>query len=94
MKPIKPLHKKEKLIGYTMLCPGCDELHAIYTDYDNHPNWSFDGNVDNPTFTPSLRVRFHDGKICHSFIKDGKWQFLNDCHHSLAGQTIPMTFID
>lgn len=27
---------------------------------------------------------------CHSFITDGKWQFLSDCAHPLAGQTVPM----
>lgn len=27
---------------------------------------------------------------CHSFIRDGQWQFLSDCAHSLAGQTVPM----
>jgi hypothetical protein len=26
--------------------------------------------------------------VCHSFIKDGKIQFLGDCTHELAGQTV------
>jgi hypothetical protein len=25
---------------------------------------------------------------CHSFIRDGQWQFLGDCTHALAGQTV------
>lgn len=29
-------------------------------------------------------------KICHSFIRDGKIQYLNDCTHELAGQTVEM----
>jgi len=28
--------------------------------------------------------------ICHSFIRDGKIQFLNDCTHKLAGKTIDL----
>ena len=28
--------------------------------------------------------------VCHSFITDGKIQFLDDCYHDLAGQTVPM----
>ncbi|MGL5363721.1 MAG: DUF6527 family protein [Bosea sp. (in: a-proteobacteria)] len=28
--------------------------------------------------------------MCHSFIKDGQWQFLSDCTHSLAGQTVDL----
>jgi len=27
---------------------------------------------------------------CHSFVKAGKIQFLDDCTHELAGQTVPM----
>lgn len=26
--------------------------------------------------------------ICHSFVKDGKIQFLSDCTHELAGKTV------
>ena len=28
--------------------------------------------------------------ICHSFVKDGQIQFLSDCSHELAGQTVPL----
>jgi hypothetical protein len=28
--------------------------------------------------------------VCHSFVTDGKIQFLSDCTHSLAGQTVPL----
>lgn len=28
--------------------------------------------------------------VCHSFISDGQWQFLGDCTHTLAGQTVPV----
>lgn len=27
---------------------------------------------------------------CHSFVRDGNIQFLSDCTHSLAGQTVPI----
>jgi hypothetical protein len=27
---------------------------------------------------------------CHSFLRDGRWQFLGDSAHSLAGQTVNM----
>jgi hypothetical protein len=27
---------------------------------------------------------------CHSFVTDGQIQFLGDCTHSLAGQTVPL----
>lgn len=28
--------------------------------------------------------------VCHSFVRDGRIQFLGDCTHALAGQTIPL----
>jgi hypothetical protein len=28
--------------------------------------------------------------VCHSFIRDGQIQFLSDCTHALAGQTVPL----
>lgn len=31
--------------------------------------------------------------VCHSFITDGKIQFLNDCTHALAGQTVALTLM-
>jgi hypothetical protein len=27
---------------------------------------------------------------CHSFVRDGQIQFLDDCGHELKGQTVPM----
>lgn len=29
-------------------------------------------------------------KVCHSFVTDGKIQFLTDCTHELAGRTVPL----
>lgn len=31
-----------------------------------------------------------DPYVCHSFISDGKIQFLSDCTHELAGQTVDL----
>jgi hypothetical protein len=47
--------------------------------------------MDRPTFTPSLLCNQHDpGSRCHLFVTDGRIQFLDDCHHRLAGQTVDM----
>lgn len=36
--------------GYAHWCEACGEMHVI-------PNgWSFDGNADQPTFAPSVRI--------------------------------------
>lgn len=32
--------------------------------------------------------------VCHSFVKNGQIQFLGDCTHALAGQTVPLKPVD
>jgi len=51
--------------------------------------------LNKPTFTPSLLVNDHyPTSRCHLFLTDGKIQFLSDCHHALAGQTVDMVEIE
>ena len=74
-------------------CPGCEMMHVVYTDKTTKgPCWVFNGNMEFPTFNPSIRVQWHKNgvgdQLCHSFVKDGKIQFLGDCTHSLKGQTV------
>jgi hypothetical protein len=35
-------------------------------------------------------VQTQQDRVCHSFITDGKIQYLGDCTHSLAGQTVDL----
>ena len=68
------------------------------------PNWTWNGSVDLPTVKPSIltkgagRKYLEEGKyiehVCHSFVNDGKVQFLSDCTHELAGQTVDLLDID
>jgi hypothetical protein len=134
-------------------CPGCDSLHPfrIRTVDGALPTWEWDGNLEAPTFSPSLLChssvhlcegehdpvvckdpdgcsetthsighvvdgqllwRFRDGipegagpavyghgqphtrepawGSCHSFLRAGRWEFLSDSAHQLAGQTVDM----
>lgn len=51
--------------------------------------WTWNGSMDKPTFYPSLLCNQDDpASRCHSFVTDGKIEFLNDCHHGLRGQTV------
>lgn len=65
-------------------CPGCGDEHLLSVKIHQ-----WDGSMDAPTISPSL---LHDGPKgrCHSFIKNGNIQFLNDSNHKLAGQTVPL----
>lgn len=58
-----------------------------------HPIWGFNGSLDRPTFTPSVYVsipRAYNQEICHSFVRDGKIEYLTDSTHHLAGSTVEM----
>ncbi|HBA72319.1 MAG TPA: hypothetical protein DCZ63_09070 [Geobacter sp.] len=90
-------------LNWTFFCPGCQHHHGIST-IPPGPVWIFNGDVNSPTFSPSLMVKRGPkcdpvthlapkgapGQVCHSFIRGGKIQFLNDCTHELAGQTVDM----
>ncbi len=65
-------------------------LHMMNTR-DVH---GFNGDPDSPTFTPSIMARGAPGVVCHSFVTDGRIQYLGDCTHPLAGQTVALPDID
>ena len=75
-------------------CPGCQMYHAIHIEGPGYPRWDFNGNYESPTFTPSIRVETghypEPSDLCHSFVIDGKIQYLGDSTHALAGQTVDM----
>ena len=74
-------------------CPGCGMVHALPTVGPRA--WSFNGDLERPTFSPSILARWtsgpeHTAGVCHSFVRDGKIEFLGDCTHGHAGQTVPL----
>ena len=81
------------------LCPACGFEHSFRVDFEGHGQhgkdvWTFNGDYDKPTFSPSMGANLHRSQehypICHSFLRDGVWQFLGDCTHAMAGQHVPM----
>jgi len=84
--------------GWAHWCPGCEEYHsfAVNRPQVNGAQWTFDGNMDKPTFNPSMLVHTyeHDGTtvkdVCHYFLHEGQLKFLGDCTHALKGQTVPL----
>jgi hypothetical protein len=70
---------------WVFFCMGCKCLHH----FDSR--WTFNGDVEKPTFSPSLVVCGNSPEHkCHLFIREGKIEYLSDCHHKLAGQTVEM----
>lgn len=100
-------------------CLGCDMAHGIKTGQGDGPRWGWNNDVNKPTFTPSILVKYDTlseasrakqdvfykahGRyptneelpydlhhVCHSFVTDGRIQYLSDCTHAFAGQTIDL----
>lgn len=54
--------------------------------------WTWNGDTEKPTLRPSIATSMgRDGRIvCHSWVNDGRVQFLDDCTHALRGQTLDL----
>lgn len=81
--------------GQVFFCPGCTSSHQVNTK-SGGPKWTYNNNPDSPSFSPSILVTLRwsnedqseKDEVCHSFVTDGRIQFLGDCTHFLAGQTV------
>jgi hypothetical protein len=99
MRVKKVTHQDGSPYGIQFDCPGCAAPHVIPTTGEKA--WGFNQNFDRPTLTPSILVHSHgvlldDGSVgqsptCHSFVRDGRIEFLNDCTHALAGKSVDMS---
>lgn len=84
--------------AWAIHCPGCKFFHLF------DARWTFNGNMEKPTFTPSMNAtkdwpKWHpeEGKpkeICHSYVTDGQIKFLDDCTHASKGLTLDLLEID
>lgn len=72
-------------------CPGCGDNHGPRVDgpVNGKPRWIWNGDMQLPTLSPSVMTR-NGAAVCHLFLKDGQIEFLGDCTHALAGQTVPL----
>lgn len=84
------------LRGHMIECPACGNGHLFDTK-----RWTFNGDIEKPTFRPSMLVKVNDpasphyqpqaeSSVCHSYVTDGKIAFGNDCTHAMAGQTVDL----
>ena len=87
--------------GLAHWCPACEEVHAFAIDHPNSHGaiWTWDGNVENPTFSPSMNIvinpvghKHHNpeypSEVCHYFLQNGVIQYLADCTHALKNQRV------
>lgn len=77
------------------VCPGCladgrgSGLHMLPVNTTNKsPSWDWDGNLEEPTLSPSILTGKGSPNICHSFLTKGIFDFLTDSTHPLAGTKV------
>ena len=100
--PYTDANKVEHIQFY---CPGCCSYHSIVhkrpADDGSQglgmigPVWRWNQTLEMPTFNPSVLVQWTYGPQkrkfrCHSFVRNGQIQFLKDCTHKFAGQTVDL----
>lgn len=71
---------------YTFWCKGCQATHSFDVREDGgEPTWSFNDDMESPTFSPSLNY----GR-CHLWLRDGIIEYCNDCYHRYSGLKVPL----
>lgn len=71
-------------------CPGCGYDHEV--PITGPRAWKWNDSLETPTLHPSVFVNRGRANpavpVCHSWVKDGRIQFLPDSTHALAGQSV------
>lgn len=67
-------------------CPACEEVHQL------PKGWTFDGNVDCPTYSPSFKHWWTDHsvdppkeRVCHYTLTKGVLHYYEDSTHTTRG---------
>jgi hypothetical protein len=72
-----------KHYAWAVQCPACGHSHS----FDDR--WKYDGNHEAPTFDGSMLADAGGNTRCHSYMRKGVWEYLNDCKHAFAGKKVP-----
>jgi hypothetical protein len=70
--------------GWMFYCPACTYSHIFYDS-----GWTFDNNLETPSFTPALKNSFGTN-VCDLNITSGEIIYQTDSTHALSGQTVQM----
>lgn len=79
-------------------CPGCKCTHVVRIVARGGGTagcWTYNDDPEAPTIRASVLVdKDRPERTCHFHVTDGKIEYLPDCHHELAGQTVAMENIE
>jgi len=69
-------YRKTVRTEYFFHCPGCGRGHSFITAWvppHTGPTWTFNGNLESPTFSPSLLYNVGRSNptehLCHTFVR-------------------------
>ena len=72
-------------------CPGCRMIHTVPIEGSGITNWKWDGNMEQPTLTPSVLSTWPPTeRRCHLNIDAGVITFHGDCSHDLKSQRVEL----
>lgn len=106
---VKPLSKAHKVsdLGHAIHCPACGNAHLFdkrWTFNGDLEKPTFRASmlvrgtvpITDAEADMIMRGEHFEPKplVCHSFVTDGRIEYLNDCTHELRGQTIELPDFD
>jgi hypothetical protein len=81
--------------GYSHWCPACGETHHIWTEGRGLYNWQFSGDLERPTFAPSVKITGKQTVIDERGEWTGGWVYGPDgkaldlvCHYFVTMGTL------
>lgn len=98
----------DKPAGWAHYCPACKQIHVFNVEQPTRPfpewgikggvRWTFNGNLERPTFGPSMHIQSHPGPKsgkpvvtrCHYHLIDGVLRYCADSPHAFRGKNVPL----
>lgn len=79
-------------VGYMIHSPADNEEIMFWEMHNGTRRWTFNGDYEHPTFSPSMLLRAHSTGVVrsHFFVRDGKIEYLADSSHAMAGKTVDL----
>lgn len=87
--------------GIALWCPACSDYHHLSDLWTWDKNEEFptinpsikvmgkQWEKESPFYKPAfIDVPYAGITVCHSYVKNGKWEYLPDSNHTLSGQTV------
>lgn len=99
-RKLRPFAIGGRPAGWMHWCPGCDEPHWLHVEQPPQPGgpqWAFDYDSKEPTFSPDVVVGTPDDEdlpdgvvACHYYLVNGVLSFFGDSAHDLRDCTVEL----